>query len=671
MGKTLWLSNLLAIVILCSLVTGIWAQDGEDETRNPWQVTISPKIRYIAVDGDERKFEEDWWMEEGWGGGLESFQVEKQFGEEKSLDVYGHILEPEHDYKINALYSKAGLGYIQGGFSQYRTYDDDTGGFFRLFSVPYFDLNRELELDRGHIYLEAGLERGKWPQIVLGYEHRFKDGQKSLLEWGSVSEDGITRKIFPAYQDIDEEVDIFKVEIEHEVGKVELEDQFRYEDYRRDSTRYEQERDLTSVAAGSVTVSEEFDYQAYFNTFQMESQPNDQTYWSIGYLLTDLDGDGNFAMVTLPFDSPFDKNWTAQAIDVGEKTHMVNANALFGPYYDLTVYGGLQAEKTETDGNTDALLTEINFGGTAVAPDADIISRRDKSALQETVGARYKGIPRTVLYVEGKWAQQNIDLFERELEDDALGFERYTDTDVDRQRYTVGFNVSPFGRASLSVRYRRRNHSNNYDNLVDSTTSAYSAFIEDQDLTTDEFTSRFSFRPSAILKVSIQYQYIHTEYDTLFDTPSPAKVETGDYQSDVYGLDFTLTPVGRMYLTGLFTYRDSKTSTFSNDVPAVTSYEGDVFTAIGTLGYALNERSDLLVQYLFSRADNYIDISDQGYPFGMDKRRHRVLATWERRITDNLKTRFQYGYYRYDEDSDNGVDDYEAHMLGAGFSFQF
>lgn len=62
------------------------------------------------------------------------------------------------------------------------------GGFFRLFSIPSFDLGQDLYLDRGEIFLETGLTIPKWPQLVLGYEHRYKDGQKSFLEWGSVTE---------------------------------------------------------------------------------------------------------------------------------------------------------------------------------------------------------------------------------------------------------------------------------------------------------------------------------------------------------------------------------------------------------------------------------------------------------------------------------------------------
>ena len=162
-----------------------------------------------------------------------------------------------------------------------------------------------------------------------------------------------------------------------------------------------------------------------------------------------------------------------------------------------------------------------------------------------------------------------------------------------------------------------------------------------------------------------------TEYETQLDTTPPSGAESGEYKADVYGFDFTLIPVHRMYLTGLFTYRDSRSHALDNENPSVIPYEGDVFTAIGTLGYAIDKKSDLTVQYLYSRADNYVDISEEGYPFGNDKRRRRILTTWKRRISNNMETRIQYGYYYYDEDSNSGVNDYQAHLVSAGWILQF
>jgi hypothetical protein len=346
-------------------------------------------------------------------------------------------------------------------------------------------------------------------------------------------------------------------------------------------------------------------------------------------------------------------------------------NAMFGPFKDITLYGGFQAETTKTDGDTDAVLTEIPFGGPpAVSPDAVIATRTDKTGFEETVGVRYTGIPYTNMHAEGRWKQEDIDLFERELEDGVLEFERSTDTGVERQRYTVGFNTSPFRRVTLSGRYRRTYRSNDFDHDVD-TEPGYSAFVTKQDLTTDKITAKLTVRMTGAIKASLQYQHIATDINTEADTTPPSSVTSGEYQADVYTASVTITPLSRLYLTGLFSYRDARTSVFDNGIPSVITYHGDVYTVIGTAGYALDSKTDLTCEYLFTRSDNFEDNSASGLPLGLDNQRHGFLAVISRRITDYLEVGLRYGFYTYDEDSNGGADDYTAHLIGVGLALTF
>jgi hypothetical protein len=509
-----------------------------------------------------------------------------------------------------------------------------------------------------------------WPKIVFGYEHQYKDGRKSLLEWGGVTEGGITRNIFPAFKEIDEETDIFKAEIEHEIGKVQVGDQLRYERYRTATTRFGEEQNLDAGTSETVTVSENYSHHGFSNTFHMDSHVNEKVYWSLGYLFTNLDGGAALRMATSPFGpEPFDKNWFTRSIDIDQDSHVVNVNALFGPFRDLTFYGGLQAETTETEGDTDAVLDEILPGVGEVTPGAVIVSRTDKGSLEETVGARYTGIRYTTLYAEGKWTQQNIDLFERELEDNVLNFERSTDTEVERQRYTLGFNTSPIPKTTLSARYRRRYHTNDYNHLLD-TEAGYSAFITAQDFTSDEITAKLTVHPSSRVKVSLKYQLVATDIDTQSDTTPPSAVQSGDYDADVYSVSITVTPISRLYLTGLFSYQDVRTATFDNGVSSVITYEGDVYTVIGTAGYAIDRKTDLNLEYMFTRSDNFNDNSADGLPLGLDNQRHGLLVSVSRRITENTNAALHYGFYKYDEDS-GGVDNYTAHLVSTSWVFRF
>ena len=670
MKKGLLYILLAKFFIFALTTTTICAQEAGGQS---WPAgKLTPLVRYNSIDGDEEKFREDWWVREGWAGGSESFTLHKVFPNGVSILGEGRVIVPEEDYALRLEIAKQDVGFIHAGYTQYRKYFDGTGGFFGPFAVPPFELNNDMHLDIGDVTLEAGLTLPKWPRIVLGYEHRFKDGEKSLLEWGSVIEGGTTRKIFPSFKDIDEEVNIFKAEIDYNIDKVHLGDQFRYEDYRVVTVRYDGERNLDTNTAETVTVSEQYRHDALYNTFHAESHFSEKVYCSLGYLFSNLEGRAKFRMFTVPFGpEPFDKDWFTDSVDIDQVSHALNVNAMFGPFKDMTLYGGFQAETTKTDGDTDAVLTEIPFGGPpAVSPDAVIATRTDKTGFEETVGVRYTGIPYTTMHAEGRWKQEDIDLFERELEDGVLEFGRSTDTGVERQRYTVGFNTSPFRRVTLSGRYRRTYRSNDFDHDVD-TEPGYSAFVTKQNLTTDKITAKLTVRMTGAIKASLQYQRVATDIDTEADTTPPSSVTSGEYQADVYTASVTITPLSRLYLTGLFSYRDARTSVFDNGIPSVIPYHGDVYTVIGTAGYALDSKTDLTCEYLFTRSDNFEDNSASGLPLGLDNQRHGFLAVISRRITDYLEVGLRYGFYTYDEDSNGGADDYTAHLIGVGLALTF
>jgi len=634
------------------------------------KMRIAPVLRYIHVSGDEEKFREDWWIGEDWAGGLEKFLLEHTFDKDVSLSLEGRAVVPEEDYRFNVDITKPDFGYLRGGHREYRKYFDGTGCFYAPFGILPFELENDLRLDIGDFFVQAGITFPGWPAVAATYERQYKEGNKSLLEWGSVSKGGTARNIFPAFKDMDEEADLFKLEANHAVGKFKLADKFRYESYRTDTARFEEERNLDGGTSETVTVREGYSHDALSNTFHVETHVSDKIYWSLGYLYTKLEGDAGFGMNTVPFGpDPFDKNWFTRSVEIEQDSHVLDLNAMLGPYKHFTFYGGFQAETTEGEGDTDAVLTETSFGGVTNSPEAMISSRTEKDGLEESVGIRYTGLPFTTAYAEGAWVQHKFDLWEQELEDGALGFERLTDTDADRERYTLGINTSPFRAVTLSLRYRRSHHANDYDHLVD-TEPGYSAFITHQDYDKDDIRARFTLRPVPVLRLSLSYQLLCLDIETRSDTTPPSSVLSGDYDANIYSLAFTLTPVSRFYMTGLLSYQGAKTTSFDNAAASVLTYEGDVFAGQATVGFAIDEKTDLKIEYLYSRSDNFEDNSAEGLPLGLDHERHGFMTTFSRHLGEKTRLQFRYGYYRYDEDNTGGVDDYRGHLVGISFAFK-
>ena len=666
--KRILLRMLLASLALGLLMPGATRAD-EPATNSPLQVTATPEATYATVSGNKQKFREDVRIREGWTGGMEDATLHYDINKDTTLDGEGRFILDDHDYKLQLQLTKKDLGFVRGGFTQYRDYFNDQGGFFRPFTPSSFKLNRDLGVDVGSIFFEAGLTLPNLPKLIVGYEHQYRVGDKSLLEWGSVTQGADTRKIFPSSKDIHEYTDIVKLSAEYDIKKVHLLDDFRYEHFSDDNTRTDTSV-LNTTPNQTVTVHEQYSHDAFYNTFHMDSHVNDKVYWSLGYLFSTLSGDGNMQVATVPTVGPFDNNWIAPVIDVDLDSHVVNLNTMFGPFKSLSLYAGLQAEKTETHGFTSALLTQ----GSSPTTTNLIHSANDTKSLSETLGMRYTKIPYTTLYAEGQWTEQQIDLNEQETQDGSSSLALDTDSTVFRQDYRVGFNSAPIPRVTLAGRYRRYIAHNAYDHETD-TVAGYPGFITAQDFTTDEAMGKLTLRPCSRFSVAFTYQLVATDIRTASEAipviAPGGSLQSGNYDANIYSVSATVTPMSRWYLTGYFSLQDTRTVAFANHDPSVLAYRGNVYTIMGTTGYALDRQTDLTLEYSYSRSDNFTDNSSAGLPLGLDFQRHALLAGISRKIGKNVIARLRYGFYEYDEPSTGGVNNYTAHLASASCTVHF
>ena len=641
-----------------------------DQSNDDFNVSVTPIVRYVDVSGNAAKFREDWRIKQGWAGGVNEASLIEKLNADWTLYATGHAIFDEDDYKLRLEIVNPKVGFVRAGYTEFTSYFDNVGGYYKPFTTRSFDLHRNLELQNGDLFFETGLTLPDIPKITLGYERQFRDGTKSLLEWGSVTEGATTRKIFPSFKEIDETVDIAKLQVEHDVGIVHLANAFRYEHYNDDTKRYDTSTNLVNGANKTVTIKEEYHHDSFFNTFRMDSHVNDKVYWSLGYMYNNMSGDGGLNVTTPPPLGPFDKNWVARTINVDVESNVLNVNAMFGPFAGFVAYAGLQGEITDTHGFTDALLTE----GTSATTTNLIHSSDDKQSLEETLGLRYTKIKYTTLYAEGKWTEQQYDLNERETQDGTTDLQRATDTSVMRQDYAIGFNSAPLARLLLAGRYRRSMYDNDYDNQVDPV-AGYPAFITAQHFTTDEVMGKLTLRPTQKFTVTFKYQYVSTVIDTSTDSVAllapGGSHQSGDYDANIYTVNATLTPVVRLYLTGLFSYVDTRTSTYDNRNTAVSTYHGDVYSVLTAAGYALDAKTDVTTEFTYSRSDNTQNNAADGLPLGVNYERFAVLAGLTRHITQNIIARLRYGYFYYNDTSNSGSSDYRANMVSTSWTLRF
>jgi hypothetical protein len=657
----------------------------------PWAVTnppvqfafsADPTVRWIGVSGNTNKFREIEGMKEGFSRGLEYFSLQEQIGPDTKFSAEGHAIFPDDDILIKLALTKTDLGFVRGGFEQWRKYYDDTGGYYRPFPVPAFDLNQDLHLDIGRAWVDFGLTLPHWPQMVVGYEYQFRDGSQSTLQWGNVN----GKNIYPAAEDINEHTHIVKFDLNHEFYGWRLEDSARVEFYENNTRRDNLGIYTIGPAPDTlVRTSEGLTHVEGVNTVSLERQLKDWWLLSGGYFYSKFDGDASFDQTTVnslgvPVSGTF---WSSDDVVLKRESHILSLGNLFLPMDWLSASAGVQTEWTHQEGAGQVHLDQgdPNLPEFFTLYPATISSDQDKQKISENVSVRMTKIPYTVLFAEARLDQESIGQFQQDQPlpggavDPELTFLRDTDFTNDRREYRAGFDTSPWRWVSLGAHYKRRTSDSDYDNDKFPADSGYPGFLRARSIDTDEVQTKLVLRPFCWLKTTLTYQIISTDYSTTTEAvpggTGPEGIQAGKYDAHVYGLNTILTPFQRLYFSGTFTYSDSRTHTAQNGDPSIVPYKGDGYSVLASANYALSTSATLHATYAFSSSDYSQHNFAEGLPVGLNYTRHALMAGISKRINSNITTSLRYGFYQYSEPSTGGINNYTAHGVFATLAMKW
>jgi len=660
-----------------------WIEDGA-----AWDVTnagaglsfsLTPEIRWISISGDKKKFREIEGIREGAGGGLEEFSAQRDLGSDTTLRIEGRALVPDEDFKIRLDLTKTDVGFIRGGFEQWRRYYDDTGGYYPLFAQPSYDLNRDLHLDVGRAWIDFGLTLPDLPQIVVGYEYQFKEGAKSTLEWGGVG----GKNIYPAYEDIRERVHIAKVDIEHEFLGWRIEDHARIEAYDLKTVHV----DAYDLSVNSfVQTHESATHLQGQNALRLERDVADWWLISGGYLYSRLDGGASLDQMTVDTLGARTGGsfWSGDTTILTRESHIVSAATLVLPRDWLSLSAGAQSEWTRQKGFGTVNLEQgdpSNPNAFTLYP-ATLQSDLDDQKLSENVALRSSGIPYTILFAEGRFSQERIGQFEQDMADpgttprDSISFLRDTDYENDSREWRAGFNTSPWRWATLSAHYKRATSDSDYDtSKVSLRPDSYPGFIRARKIDGDEVHAKLALHPVSWARVALTYQIVSTDYHTTTEpvpgATAPSTLLAGDYDAHVYGVMATLTPFSRLYLSGTFTYNDSRIATLQTADGSVVPYKGKGCSVMASANYAASESMQINAVYSFSMADYAQDNVLAGLPLGLDYARHSLTVAMSRHLAHGVTARLGYGFFQYTENSSGGFNNYTAHGVFASINVKW
>ncbi len=634
------------------------------------ELVMAPTVGWTAVSGDERKFREHYWKRDGLNGGAERFTLTDRLGRDAQLTLDGRALVD--DYKVSLTVEKRELGFTRFGWEHYRKYFDDTGGYHPGFDPAAYSLDRDLYLDQGRAWAEVGLTLPQWPRLTLGYEYQYRDGEKSTLQWGPVTQGALTRNLYPATKAIDERVHVIRFDLDHDLGGFCFEDNFRGEFYDLQTAR----RNPTAYTAGTASptrvdaIRERENYFHGANALRVERQIKGWWLASAGYHYSKLDSEASFRLDTVyPTGAPgFANRWRAPEIVIERESHTFNATSLLGPWQGFTLSAGVLSEWTRQEGFGHAdfgLVFRPPFAPRTNHNAAECSSSYDRAAVEESVALRYTTIPFTVLYAEARLQQESLG--ENERTTGPYQFLRRTDASTQLRDWRAGFNTSPWRGVSLNSHYRRSEKETDFDDAADSS-AGYPAFIHWRGVTTDEVEARLVTAPARWLKTTLSYKYVTSDYQTATDfiaadTSPGGRQAAAQYDAHIYSLNAALTPWRRLRLATTLSYQDTCMTAFANRRPSVAPYRGDLYSTLVSASYVVSQATDLHAAYSFSWAGYEQHNFTEGLPVGMRYEQHGLTVGLSRRLTRNISTRLRYGFYHYDEPASGGANNYTAHAV--------
>lgn len=683
-----------ALVIASSLgAVGSVVESADSEV----SLSLLP-LRYTFVDGDAEKFRLHHWSKDGYVAGINDFSAHYGFADGTMLSSSGHALIDQNDLGAALLLEKEGLGFFDLNFTEFRKYYDGTGGVHRRFpTLSVNETDKELALDIGKFDLETGLAFEGLPELSFLYEREYKDGAKSRLAWTAVKDDGETRNIGPSWQDLDEIVDTFALRANHDLGGFALSGQQKWELVRIESFREERSLSTTSTASDKKIRRQDQAPEANLMTTTLGAERhfwNDKAFLSSGYHFAHMNNrefeslnEFNASGTATNFSSP--KQQLNARADNDYDTHTWVNSLMVTPWMDWSLGTTLKAEVIKRDSNS-AYPTDAVPSSSGGSTPNGIIDRTDVSLNNtkatrwgEKFSIRYTGVPRTALYTELEMEQSRVLLREDRQSIDGPDsgdgtssgevFSRETITDVRRGAWTLGTQVAPWSMLNLTAHVRHRRNNNDYDDQRETNptgSSARSAFMDEQNVQTNEFMTRATLRPCRWMRSAFRYQLRDDDYATRAESES--FVKTG-MLSHIYTFDLTLQPLKELATTASFSRQNAFTTTPARLASSANTptFNADVNTWLLSTDYTPIANVTLSNALLYSRAENFNDFANSGLPLGADHERVDLTTRLNWSLKEDVSLGAEYAFYHYLANSNAEFGDYDAHEIWLEVSKSF
>jgi hypothetical protein len=652
------------------LIAGEPAEPETPPAAEPTSNWVTFTLGGVAMDGDEAAFQRAAGQDGDIYGGLSSLHWALE-QDDLSYSLDGHALFGNEDYDLTLNVSKTDLGYLRAGYRGFRTWYDGSGGFVPGVAggwLPLYD--DELHVDRGEVWLEAGLQLEKLPEILFRYGHSWRRGDKDSTSWGRTTPG---YGIAPSLISLDERKDSFGLEVSHTLGNTKLGLSLLYENGTNDDFRLMQSNpgDPSPTADRDITQHELTEYDLFSASIFSETRFTDQVLGSFGYNFFKLDTDTRGERTSI------DRNGTVTASDhaysalVGGGDFSLNtlSGALhWTPTTELTFTAAARAEWEDSD----ALASFIEGAPQVESSDGE------SDLLNEEFEVRYTGLEDVVIYARAEFEQEDANAIFRETGGDL----RAKSADIDQQKYSLGANYYPAPGLSLSAQYFVRFHDVDYGNTFNPlAANALDAQLAGYSADTDDVNFRLTWQARPELTFVTRYDYQQSDYtDQGINAAGTAlaSVDGGEVTRSILSQSVTWLPFQRAYLRGMINFIWADTDTPANgQVPyRIADSSNDSISANLAAGYVLDDKTDLQFGYTYFYARNLAQPRDASgapgsVPYGTDLEEHLFSLTLLRKVSENLLWNMGYGFYTSNDGTSGGNNDFNAHLISTGLQLRF
>ena len=640
------------------------------------------------ISGDKAQFQTQKGLPSGAFGGLEGFHFETPVDKKGLFSIDGRGVFDNHDYSVKLELSHPDKGYVRAGYTQYRIYYDGLGGYLPSNGLIFQGLfDNSLAVDRAHTFFEAGLTLPDKPVISFRYDLDTRDGLKDSTHWGqtTLTPGSLQKKITPAFRNLDETRHTFSLDVKHALGNTEFGLGGRYEIQDNKDSRSIYQQPTQGTTARILTQDEGIAADIASAHAYTDTKLSDKWEFTTGYAFSTLHSVLSGDRVNTPIVTPLSAADTRFANLAGGSDlnqYVMNLNLMYSPSTNWYVIPSVRVEKEDLNGSsTDNVVTGT---ATQVVSPATQFANNDKTSLYvtEALDIRYSGIKNWAFYTRVEFSEDRSNLAEQFGTNITKAATILRDTEWNRllQKYTVGANWYPSRKANFGAQYYHRISDNDYQNSVDSTSNLgtsgdrFPAYLGNQNFDVDDFNVRMTLRLLPTLTMVTRYDF---QLSTAYTQPELlAGIESARNRRHLIGQTLSWTPLNWLYVQANGNYVLSTTHSPVEELTGamtgvVLSAPNDYWTAGLTLGFAIDEKTDLQTSYSYYRANDYVDNSAVGMPYGAGAREHEVSVSVTRKISKAMRWNLRYAFSSYHDETSGGALNYEAHGILSSLQYRF